>query len=411
LKIALLGFGTVGSGIYELIEKNKKYIKEVYNEDLVVTGVLVRNTDKYSSLKDIPFTTSFKDILDTAPDVVIEVMGGLDPSFGYVKELLNKGIHIITANKDLIAEYGVELNELAYSNNASLLYEASVGGGIPIIKPIKESLQGNQITSIIGILNGTTNFILTKMFAENLSYDDSLKLAQEAGFAEADPTSDIKGLDAARKLAIASSIAYKKNIFWKDIIAEGIDNITKTDVYNAKKFGKNIKLLGISYSENENIHCSVRPTLVPNTSAFSLLVNEFNGIEITGDAVGEVLITGKGAGKLPTGSSVYSDLLDVIQDKKDKSIVLKNDSDYNFVELYNKPSKWYVSIETDDNKKSIDKVLDYFSANKFQVFQADKVGSFFLEVEIDNEKLLKDKINKLKNKDFIHDVKYFLILE
>ncbi len=260
-------------------------------------------------------TESIDEVFGSNIDILVEVMGNIAPTFEYIKRALNNNIHVVTANKDLMAEKGYELTSLAIKNNVSLKFEASVAGGIPIIKSIIESLGGNRINSINAILNGTTNFILSKMYEENLSYEVALKQAQELGFAESNPDSDVLGYDAARKLAILSTLAYDKQIYWKDTYLEGITSIDEKDIEYAKQIGCKIKLIGYSKYENDRVSAFVRPVLVENDNILARIDNEFNIVVVNGDSVGEVSFVGKGAGSLATGSAVYSDVVDIIDNR------------------------------------------------------------------------------------------------
>lgn len=310
MRIGILGYGTVGSGLVELIENNKD------KRNIEISNILVRNKEKYEGKKYYDkITTNIDDIFDSNINILVELMGGINPSYEYIKRALNNKINVVTANKDLIAEHGDELIKIAKENKVSIKYEASVGGGIPVLKPIIESLEGNKIDSVKAILNGTTNFILSKMYDDGLSYTDALKQAQELGFAEANPESDVMGYDAARKLSILSTLAYKNRVYWKDLYLEGITNIDEKDISYAKKLNCKIKLIGRSDYKAGKICGFVRPVLVDNDSILSKINNEFNAVIVNGDSVGEVSFVGKGAGKLATGSAVYSDIIDIVDDR------------------------------------------------------------------------------------------------
>lgn len=411
-RVVILGFGTVGSGVVELIERNRAYLKSKYQNELQLTGILVRDPEKHKGKgADGLLTSSFDEILAQQPDIAVEVMGGIEPANTYVRTLLERGVSVVTANKDLIAEYGLELMEIARMNGASVSFEASVGGGIPVIKPFRESLKGNRIGSIAGIVNGTTNFILTKMYEENLEYAATLQMAQEAGFAEADPTSDVKGYDAARKLCILSSIAYDKMIRWKEIKVEGVDAITKTDIQNAREIDRKIKLLAVSTRDGSEIHCSVRPALVHKHSALGHIDNEFNAVEVEGDAVGKVMFTGKGAGKLPTASAVYGDLLDVLTGKTDMILPLNDDTNYKLSKYFARRSKWLVRLKVTNMPDTIDLVLGAFPIHALKLYRLNDLDNVFFVVETADELELYEKIVEMKSRDFVQDVKYFLIYD
>ena len=237
MRIAILGYGTVGKGLVEMIEGNKE------RRNIEITNILVRNKDKYKSSKySDKITENIEDVFNTDIDILVELMGGLHPSYEYIKRALENKINVVTANKDMLAEYGDKLVKISKDNKVSLRFEASVGGGIPVLKPLTESLEGNDIESVYAILNGTTNFILSKMYDEGLPYEEVLKEAQDLGFAEANPEADVEGYDAARKLSILSTLAYHRRVYWKDFYLEGISNIDMKDIDYAKKMGCKIKL-------------------------------------------------------------------------------------------------------------------------------------------------------------------------
>ena len=260
-------------------------------------------------------TDNIEDIFKKDVDVIVELLGGLHPSYEYLKRAIENKINVVTANKDMLAEFGGELVSLAKENGVCIKFEASVGGGIPVLKPLIESLEGNEIDSISAILNGTTNFILSKMYDENLSYDEALKQAQDLGFAEANPEADVMGYDAGRKLSILSTLSFNKRIYWKDFYLEGINKIEPKDIEYAKQLGCKIKLVGRSKINNGKVNGYVRPVLVGNDDIISKIDNEFNIIVVNGDFLGEVSFVGKGAGKDATGSAVYADVLDIYDNR------------------------------------------------------------------------------------------------
>lgn len=310
MKIGILGYGTVGQGLVDVIDNNKE------KRNIEIMSILVRDKNKYNKSKYAQIITdNIEDVFSKDIDILVELMGGLHPSFEYIKRALENKINVVTANKDMLAEYGDKLAKIANKNKVSLKFEASVGGGIPVVKPLTESLEGNVINSIYAILNGTTNFILSKMYDEGSSYEKVLKEAQELGFAEANPESDVEGYDAARKLSILSTLAYNRRVYWKDFYLEGISNIDSKDIDYAKKLGCKIKLVGQSKLNNDRVSGFVRPVLVDNNSLLSKIDNEYNIVVLNGDSVGEVSFVGRGAGKEPTGSAVYSDLVDIFDNR------------------------------------------------------------------------------------------------
>ncbi len=310
-KIAVLGYGVVGSGTVELFYKNKDKIIKCAGRELDIKYIL--------DIRDFPgspyadkFTKDFGDIInDPEVTIVAEVIGGLKYSYGYVKECLQKGKSVVTSNKELVAEKGAELLKIAAENNCNFLFEASTGGAIPIIRPLHQCLAANDITAVAGILNGTTNFILTKMINENMSFGDALALAQKLGYAERDPSADIDGHDACRKICILASLAFGRHVYPKWVHCEGISALTLEDVMYAKSWGGEVKLIGsVKRTEDGKILPMVRPAFVCSNNQLSHISDVFNGIMVYGDAVDEVMFYGRGAGKLPTASAILADIAD-----------------------------------------------------------------------------------------------------
>lgn len=312
-KIALLGMGTVGGGVYEIIEKQKEEMPFKIGAALEVVKVLVRNKAKYADrIPAEKLTDVWEDVIgDDSIDIVVEVMGGIEPARTYIKAALEKGKHVVAANKDLMAMHGHELLELAGEHHCDLLFEAAVAGGIPIIRPLKQCLAGNNITEIMGIINGTTNFILTKMKEDGMDFGEALQLATDLGYAEADPTADIEGYDAGRKLAIMASIAFHTSVTFDDVFTEGITKITAKDMRYAKEMGCSIKLLGIAKNTETGIEVKVHPTMIPENHPLAAVNDSFNAVFVHGDAVDDAMFYGRGAGALPTGSAVVGDIMDV----------------------------------------------------------------------------------------------------
>ena len=312
-KIALLGMGTVGGGVYEIIERQKEEMPFKIGAALEVVKVLVRNKAKYADrIPAEKLTDVWEDVIgDDSIDIVVEVMGGIEPARTYIKAALENGKHVVTANKDLMAMHGHELLELAGEHHCDLLFEAAVAGGIPIIRPLKQCLAGNNITEIMGIINGTTNFILTKMKEDGMDFGEALQLATDLGYAEADPTADIEGYDAGRKLAIMASIAFHTSVTFDDVFTEGITKITAKDMRYAKEMGCSIKLLGIAKNTETGIEVKVHPTMIPENHPLAAVNDSFNAVFVHGDAVDDAMFYGRGAGALPTGSAVVGDIMDV----------------------------------------------------------------------------------------------------
>ena len=308
---AILGFGTVGSGVYEILRKNPSSIGKKAGDTIDVKYIL--------DIRDFPdhpeahlFTKNYDDILnDEEVSIVVEVMGGLKPAYEFTKTALLAGKSVVTSNKELVATHGTELIAIAKENKTNYFFEASVGGGIPIIRPLNQCLAANEISHLHGILNGTTNYILTKMFQEGSSFEDALKEAQDLGYAERNPEADVEGHDACRKTAILASLATGKFVDYNDIPTEGITKITQTDVIMAEKIGYVIKLIGSAEIDADGkVNAIVAPRLVSKTSLLSDVDGVFNAIMVRGDSLGDVMFYGRGAGKLPTASAVVADVID-----------------------------------------------------------------------------------------------------
>lgn len=313
INIGLLGLGNIGTGTYKTLEMNYEHIKEVTGIDFEITKILEIDVDRERDITvdKSKFTQEPMDIFkDPEIDIVIELLGGIQPASDFMLEALNNGKHVVTANKAAVAEYYDELMDAAKKNNVEIRFEASVGGGIPILTALTEPLLANEYEEIMGILNGTTNYILTKMTEEDLPYDDVLKEAQEKGFAEADPTGDVEGEDVANKLSILMSLVFKKRIMPKNIPTTGITKITKADIEDAEKEGCVIKLVATAFKkDNGEIDCFIQPTLLNKDHPLASVNNEFNAIFVKGNAVDELMFYGKGAGPLPTGSAVMGDVI------------------------------------------------------------------------------------------------------
>ena len=315
VKIALLGFGTVSQGTFNLLQDNVDLITNRSDVTIEISKIFVRNPDKYTNItlpSTAQYVTNIDDVLnDESIAIVVELMGGTTFAKDCVETALKHGKSVVTANKDLLAEAGPYLFDLAYKNHVDLRFEASVLGGIPIIRTLYDSLGGNRITELVGIMNGTTNFILSKMTDEGLSYGDVLKEAQDLGYAEADPTADVEGLDAARKLAILASISFNRRIFFEDVTVEGITKIDTEDISFGKEFGYNIKLIGIAKESSKGLSLNVYPAFVPLTHPLASVRGSYNAIYIKGNGIDDAMFYGRGAGSLPTGSSVVSDIMEV----------------------------------------------------------------------------------------------------
>lgn len=310
IHIAVLGYGTVGSGVVEVINTNHSSINKKAGEEINIKYVLDLRDFEGDPIQE-KIVHDFNIILnDPEIKIVVEVMGGLEPAYTFTKQSLLAGKSVCTSNKELVAKHGAELLELAKERNINYLFEASCGGGIPIIRPLNSSLTADEIDEIAGILNGTTNYMLTKMATEGREYADVLKEAQEKDYAERNPAADVEGYDACRKIAILSSLAFGRQVDFEDIYTEGITNITATDFQYAREMGKAIKLLGFSKKVGESFYAMVTPALVDADDPLFSVNGVFNAIFVHGNVLGDAMFYGRGAGKLPTASAVVSDVID-----------------------------------------------------------------------------------------------------
>ena len=326
MKIAVLGHGTVGSGVAEILTERKTEVSSAAEKEIELGAVLDIKNFSGLSYSD-KFVTDYSEILDDPEiGIVAEAIGGTEPAFSYIKSALKKGKSVVTSNKELVAEKGAELLSIARAHNVNFLFEASVGGAIPVIRSLYTSLNATGITEIAGILNGTTNYILTKMFREGQDYFSALADAQKLGYAESDPSADVLGFDAQRKIAILSSLVWGSTLHTEDIPAEGITNISAKDVYLAEKCGFSIKLIARAKRlENGKIFARVSPALVKKDSVLANVNDVFNAVLIKSETAGETVLYGKGAGKLPTASAVVADIIECAKaDGNIKSVFWQN---------------------------------------------------------------------------------------
>lgn len=335
ISVAIMGHGTVGSGVAEILTTHKQKLFKAVGEELYVKHILDLREFPDSPLAD-RFTKNFEDIVnDIEVRVVVEVMGGTNPAYDFVKRCLQAGKSVVTSNKELVAKHGAELLAVAKENNANFLFEASVGGGIPIIRPISQCLVANEVDEIAGILNGTTNFIFGKMINDNMDFSDALKLAQDLGYAERNPEADIEGHDACRKICILASLAFGKHIYPDNVYTKGISEITLDDVKYADSLNYVIKLIGdVKKTEDGKLDIMVAPMLLSKDCILSDINDVFNGILVKGDCTGDVMFYGKGAGKLPTASAVVADVVDCAKHLKARKRIFWTDSDGSQVASY-----------------------------------------------------------------------------
>ena len=316
VSIALLGCGTVGKGVIDLLATNGPSIEEQLHTKINIKRVLIRDMPKYEHMdlpETIQLTTNFADIInDDEIEIVVEVMGSADFAKDCIEQCFKKGKSVVSANKDLIADYGIPLLKLSKEHNVDFQFEASVAGGIPIVRPMYSSLNSNRIEEIIGIMNGTTNYILSNMTETGMSYEDALKGAQEKGYAEADPTNDVSGYDAARKIAILATLGFHSAVTFNDVNVEGIEKIAKEDIQHATEMGYVIKLLAIARQDDDGITLNVHPSFIRKGHPLANVGGAYNAVYVRGNCVGDIMMYGQGAGSLPTASAVVSDVMNVI---------------------------------------------------------------------------------------------------
>ncbi|ACL69559.1 homoserine dehydrogenase [Halothermothrix orenii] len=370
IKIGLLGLGTVGSGVVTIMENNKESIRRKVGTSLAIEKVLVKNLDKERDL-DIDsrvLTSNIEDIVYNPDiDLVVELIGGEEPACQYIKEAINRGKSVVTANKLVIAKHGTEILKLAREKGVQVSYEGSVGGGIPIIRPLKESLAANRIHEIYGILNGTTNYILTKMTREGRKFQEVLAEAQKLGYAESDPSSDIEGYDAAYKIAILASIAFETSIDISSVYVEGIDGISVDDIELARELGYVIKLLAIGKRCERGLDIRVHPTFIPRSHPLALVSDVYNAVYLHGDAVGDVMSYGKGAGQMPTGSAVVADIIQVARDIHSGRVVtpsLDTTIKHRVVDINEIENSFYLRLQVRDKPGVLAQITKVLGDNK-----------------------------------------------
>lgn len=396
-KIAVLGFGVVGSGTVELFYKNKNKIVEKAGTDLDIKYIL--------DIRDFPgspfegkFTKDINDILnDDEVTLVAEVMGGVNPAFDFVKSCLERGKSVVSSNKELVAKKGAELLRTAKEHNCNFLFEASTGGAIPIIRPLHQCLAANDITAVAGILNGTTNFILTKMINENMPFAEALSTAQKLGYAEKDPTADVEGHDACRKICILSSLVFGKHVYPEWVHCEGISSITAEDAQYAESWGGAVKLIGsVKRTADGKILPIVRPAFVCGANQLSSVNDVFNGIMVYGDAIDQVMFYGRGAGKFPTASAIVADLIDAAKMKGTSiSQVWEDSKDNSFIADYKEDVlPFYVRVQgvSKDRAKEVFGEVEFLTRENCP---ADEIA--FITPEI-KEKDFDEKLTQLGGK-------------
>lgn len=351
VNVGLIGFGTVGGGVYNLLQHNHDIILSRSDIDIRLKTICDLDTAKVlSQTTGVAVTSDYNDIInDGEIGIVVELIGGFEPAKSIIMETLRRKKHVVTANKKLLAERGDDIFALSHRSTCKLGFEASVGGGIPCVMALRSGLIGNRVKSVMGILNGTTNYILTRMQDEGLSFDDALKDAQRRGFAEADPTFDIEGYDAGHKIAILSMLAYNKRIDYSAISIEGITGIGELDIAYAREMGYVIKLLGISKHAGGSVDIRVHPTMLPLTHPLASVRNEFNAIMFNNDMTGPVTLYGRGAGANPTASAVVSDIVQIAKKEHVEDSAIRISGDAVYVSPEGRLSRYYLRVHTEDS--------------------------------------------------------------
>lgn len=381
--VALLGLGTVGFGTYTVLKAQKEEMLRKIGAELELRKILVRNKEKAASRVDDPkiITDSFEDVIqDPGIQIVIELMGGIEPARTYIEKALQAGKHVVTANKDLIASDHGRLMDLAKKNGCDLMFEAAVAGAIPVITPLKQSLAANHLTEVMGIVNGTTNFILTKMSQEGMEFADALRIATELGYAEADPTADIEGLDAGRKVAIMASIAFNSRVSFDDVYTEGITRISASDIHYAGEMGCCVKLIGMAHSDGQGIEAYVAPMLIPREHPLATVNDSYNAVFVRGDAVQDAMFLGRGAGALPTASAVVGDVFDVARNILHGCTARISCTCYKhlpIIPMEDVCSKYFLRVKVDDRIGVLAEIADVFARHQVsveQIIQRQKVG-------------------------------------
>ncbi|MFW6294159.1 MAG: homoserine dehydrogenase [Halanaerobium sp.] len=423
LKIGILGIGTVGSGVVKIFDKNIKNINKKVGAELKIEKILVNNVDKKRDIEINPdlLTENADDIIDNPEiDIVVELIGGDEPAHEYIMRSIENGKNIVTANKLIIAKYGKEIFKKAYENNVQVSYEASVAGGLPIIRPLQNSLAANRIEKIYGILNGTTNYILTKMSRDQMDFSQALKEAQAQGYAEADPSSDVEGHDAAYKITILSTLAFQRYVEADSVYVEGITNIDIEDINFASEMGYFIKLLAIAKNSKEGLDIRVHPAFVPKNHSLANINDTYNCVLLHGDAVGDVMSTGKGAGQMPTASAVVADIIQISKDiNYNNQEFVKIDPNLKscVINIEDIENSFYIRLDVNDKPGVMAKIAKVFGDNNVSlasVLQKQRLNPVVPLVLITHsvkEKNLNKSLKELKNLEDVIEISSVIRVE
>lgn len=391
ISIGLLGLGVVGSGVIQIINDHQKELQHQLGHSIKVAKVLVRDIEKSREIEiaEDALTTNPDDVINNDNiDVIVEVMGGIDEAREHMLKAFAAKKHIVTANKDLIALHGPELEQAAQENGCDLFYEASVGGGIPLLRSLSDGLVSDRIEQVMGIVNGTTNYILTKMDEDGQSYEDALADAQKLGFAEANPTADVEGLDAARKMVILARLSFLTNVELDDVDVKGISDLSIIDLDYGKKLDLTMKLIGFANRHDNQVEVSVQPTFLPTTHPLSSVKNEYNAVYVNAEAVGETMFYGAGAGGLPTATAIMSDVVEVIKNKLlgvNGKQLIKPSFKKELTPPENKISQFYLRLHVKDEIGAFASISELFNQRDIsfeRILQTPKDNSDLAEVVV-----------------------------
>ena len=422
LGVAILGLGVVGGGTYQILADKKEYFKKTQNLDVTVEAVLEKNVERAVSLgiEEAKVAKSIEEVVSNpAVDVVVEVIGGVEPAKTFVLKALKSGKTVVTSNKELFAKHWPELESEAKKRHAGLFFEASCVGGVPIIRTLIDGMQGNTVLSLKGIINGTTNYILTKMTDEGWSYEEALKTAQKLGYAEFNPTADVEGFDATYKLSILSSLAFHNKVCIENVYREGITGINKEDIAIGKEMGYTLKLLGIGKNTEKGIEVRVHPTFIKNDNPLAAVNDSFNAVHLVGDAVGEIMLYGRGAGALPTGSAIVSDVIYAGKHMDNFYVPFENNEKGNketkFVSDFT--TQYFIRLSVLDQAGVLSKISSAFSKNGVsikevkQISAEDDKAQVIIITHVCKESAVKKTLDKLSSLDEVCEIKSFIRME
>ncbi len=420
--VAILGLGVVGGGTYQILTEKREYFKKTQGVDITVECVLEKNVERALSLgiEKEKIANNIEEVVSNPNvDIVVEVIGGTGVAKTFVTKALMSGKTVVTSNKELFAKHWPELEAEAKKMNAGLFFEASCVGGVPIIRTLQEGMQANKILSIKGIINGTTNYILTKMAYEGWSYEEALKEAQKLGYAEFNPTADVEGFDATYKLSILSSLAFNKKICIENVYREGITNVNKEDIAYGKEMGYTLKLLGIGKDTENGVEVRVHPTFIKNEDPLASVNDSFNAVHLVGDAVGEIMLYGRGAGALPTGSAIVSDVIFAAKHDQYFYANFENNQKGNkatkFVNDFT--SKYYIRLSVKDTAGVLSKISGVFAKNSVSISEVKQVSyedgkaQIIIITHVCGENLVKKTLNKLQTLDEVFEIKGTIRME